>query len=222
MKCWKVQVQTPQRDSYPWAICAIVLPHGPLSHWGPSQISPCLTPNPAWQFRFSWSFRGFFSFLFKKKNLWNHSVAFCSTLLPGPNLMENHTLKQAPTCSPPPHPLWAGKKNKGKLKMEGKFPEGHHIAKGDCTTIPDAGTRLGPVHSQRMGPCGEQEKRSVWDQRHGCRSQRCHLLLWLWDDLWIRYGGACGAWLLLAWCLAHKVINNCLSMSGRTNDVSVS
>lgn len=61
--------------------------------------------------------------------------------------------------------------------MEGKFPEGHHIAKGDCTTIPAAGTRLGPVHSQRMGPCGEQEKRSVWDQRHGCRSQRCHLLL---------------------------------------------
>lgn len=43
--------------------------------------------------------------------------------------------------------------------MEGKFPEGQHITKGDWTIVPDdTGTCLGPDHSPLTGALWGVEK----------------------------------------------------------------
>lgn len=39
--------------------------------------------------------------------------------------------------------------------MEGKFPEGQHVAKGDSIEIPDKGTCWGQFIAHLQGHCGE-------------------------------------------------------------------
>lgn len=160
----------PSFDSCPWLIYAIVLsmnkrctPLHPLSLVPTLTLRDCLrSPLVGHQIQTDSSY----FIIIYKRIFYSFFITFEIATLLNPASWTKHCRKsyfEAPAHSFL-HPMSSPMKNKGNLKMEGKFPEGRGVAERHWRWAPDAGP-WGAGPQPLRGTVGSRKKHQVWDQK---------------------------------------------------------